>query len=350
MTKFQFTPEQVENLKTWKLSLLTDKAKNWSVEEEKAETETTKILNNGNFINGENLTPEKFDELFSHMKWFSANRNLSNLLYRTNGIEEFNKQLRNLLYGTEPFPERVNNFFKLKAIGIQTLSQFLVASDTTKYPFVTSQTKESIGISSEQDEAALADALKMFDIPMQGPIKFLDRTLDYLRDYVIFKSIKDLLNLEKYTQVNNLLWFAFDQEEQGPEEVIKSYGSISIENDLRDFLADNIFLVEKGLTLIQKEFDTKEVGRIDLLCKDKKGIHVVVELKKGRKSDEVVGQTLRYLGWVEKNFNSKVRGIIIVNEPDDRLQYALNPLRNLIELKFYKVNFEIKEKSDKSEK
>lgn len=339
--KFQFTAEQIENLKNFKLSLSTEKAKAWFSEEEKAELQTSAILNNEKFIQGENLTADKLDEVFSLMRWFSANRNLSNLLYRTN-MEEFNKKLRNLLHGTDTFPERVNDFFKLKGIGIQTLSQFLIASDTKKHPFVTSQAKEVLAISSEQDQAARADALELFQIKDAGNL--LERTLDYLRDYVIFKSIKDLLNLEKYTQVNNLLWFAYDREEEGPEEIVKSYGSISIENDLKNFLADNIFLVEKGLSLIQKEFDTKEVGRIDLLCKDQKGNHVVVELKKGRKSDEVVGQTLRYLGWVEKNLKSKVRGIIIVNEPDDRLQYALSPLKNLIELKFYKVNFEIKEK------
>lgn len=339
--KFQFTAEQIENLKNFKLNLSSEKAKAWFSEEEKAELQTSAILNNEKFIQGENLTADKLDEVFSLMRWFSANRNLSNLLYRAN-IEEFNNKLRNLLHGTDTFPERVNDFFKLKGIGIQTLSQFLIASDTRKYPFVTSQTKEALAISSEQDQAARIDALELFQIKDAGNL--LERTLDYLRDYVIFKSIKELLNLEKYTHVNNLLWFAYDRDEEGPEEIVKSYGSISIENDLKNFLADNIFLVEKGLSLIQKEFDTKEVGRIDLLCKDQKGTHVVVELKKGRKSDEVVGQTLRYLGWVEKNLKSKVRGIIIVNEPDERLQYALSPLKNLIELKFYKVNFEIKEK------
>src|SRR3989344_4539280 len=339
MPKFQFTSEQIENLKLWKNSLSTERAKNWTIEEERAEIETYNILNDEKFKQGEDLTPERIDKLFNHLRWFSANRNLSNLLYRNNKIEEFKAKLRDLVHGIRPFYERVDNFFKLKGIGPQTLSQFLVASDTKKYPFITSLTKDAIGISSEQDQLALFDAIELFNIEESSLL--LDRTLDYLRDYVIFQSIKNLLSLEKYTQVNNLLYFAFEQEEQGPEEIIKSYGSISIENDLRNYLSNNIFQVEKGLSLIKMEYDTKEVGKIDLLCKDKKGVHVVIELKKGRESDKVVGQTLRYLGWVEKNFNTKVRGIIIVNEPDERLQYALSPLKDLIELKFYKVNFDI---------
>jgi hypothetical protein len=225
MAKFEFTPEQIENLKLWKNSLSTEKAKNWAVEEDKAEQQTYKILNDEKFINGEDLTPEKLDELFSLMRNFSANRNLSNLLYRNNELGEFNKQLRSLIHSTAPFSERVDNFFKMKGIGIQTLSQFLVAADTTKYPFVTNQTKDALSINSEQDQAALSDALDMFGV--KNPDNLLDRTQDYLRDCVIFQAVKNLLSLEKYTTVNNLLWFAFDQEE-GPEDVIKSFGSISI--------------------------------------------------------------------------------------------------------------------------
>lgn len=341
MAEFKFTSDQIDNLKTWKNCLFTERARNWYAEEEKAELLTRAILNSEEFKLGQDLASEKLDELFSYIKRFSANRNLTNLLYRNNTIEEFNKQLRNLIHGADTFPIRVNDFFKLKGIGIQTLSQFLVSADPSKYAFVASQTKEVIGISSEQDEAALRDALQTYSV--NNPDSLLDRTLDYLRDFFIFKSIKELLGLDKYNLVNNLLWFAFDQDGEGPEEVIKSYGSISIESDLRDYLADNIFIVQKGLSLIKKEYDTGEIGRIDLLCKDKQGNHVVVELKKGRESDKVVGQTLRYMGWVKKNFKTKVRGIIIVNEPDDRLSYALDPLSDLIELKFYKVNFEIKD-------
>lgn len=59
-----------------------------------------------------------------------------------------------------------------------------------------------------------------------------------------------------------------------------------------------------------------------------------------------MGQILRYLGWVEKNLDSKARGIIIVNEPDDRLDYALAsaPIEKLIDLKYYKVNFEVRDR------
>jgi restriction system protein len=122
---------------------------------------------------------------------------------------------------------------------------------------------------------------------------------------------------------------------------VRWFSSISIENDLRDFLAENIFVVEKGLSLKGKEYDTREAGRIDLLCKDKDGYHVVMESKKGRIGHEVVGQTLKYIGWVQQNLNKKARGIIIVNEPDDKLRYAALPLKDLVKVKYYKVSFAI---------
>lgn len=342
MSKFQFTDEQIRNLQKAKLNLNTERAQNWAKEEEKAEVVTSTILNDERFKNGENLSPEKLDELFRNMKQFSANRNLSSLLYRTNGLEMFNDQLRNLIHGNQPFPQRVNNFFRLQLIGIQTMSQFLVAADTRKYPFVTSQTKEALAISSEQDEDALAEALEFFKVPDRAAL--LDRTLDYLRDYLIFQAIKNLLNLDKYNYVNNLLWIALQDEAIGPEEVINSFGAIGTENDLRDFLADNIFVAEKGLTLIEKEYDTREAGRIDLLCKDKSGHHVVIELKKGRAGHEVVGQILKYMGWVRENLGKKVRGIIIVNEPDDKLRYAALPVSEFIKIKYYKVHFAVSDK------
>ena len=341
--KFQFTEEQISNLNAAKQSLNNPKALNWAAEEDKAEALTSAILTDEKFKNGEDINPEKLDVLFSNMKRFSANRNLSNLLYRTNGIEIFNAKLRSLIHGSQPFSLRVDDFFKMQLIGVQTMSQFLVAANTREYPFVTAQTKEAVGLSSEQDERALEDALELFKVLNKDAL--LDRTLDYLRDYVVFQAVKNLFKLDKYTTVNNLLWFAFLEDEGGgPEDVIKDYGSISMEKDLRDFLADNIFLVEKGLTLIEKEYDTREEGRIDLLCKDKEGSHVIIELKKGRIGHEVVGQTLKYIGWVQKNKNKKARGIIIVSEPDDKLHYATLPLKDLVRVKYYKVNFAISDK------
>lgn len=334
-----FSQDQIENLKNWKSALQTEIALHWKSEEDKAEVEVDALLKNRNFEGDGKLSADDFDLLFRLMKRFSANRNLSKLLYVQNGLDEFNLALKKLYYGADPLPDRVEGFFKLKGIGTQTLSQFLVALDSTKYPLITSQTRDGIGLDAEQEQAAMELAKATFAISDMD--KYLERTQGYLRDYVVFNQVRELVGLEKFTSVNNMIWLALKKDSESDEEPLEDFTSVSLEKDLRDYLEKNPSAIETGLKLVQKEFDTNEIGKIDLLLQDKKGHDVVVELKKGKKNDEVVGQISRYMGWVMKNRNQKVRGIVIVNEPDDRLKYALLPFKGSIKLKYYRVKFEI---------
>ena len=69
------------------------------------------------------------------------------------------------------------------------------------------------------------------------------------------------------------------------------------------------------------------VGIIDILAisKDKEEL-LVIELKRGRSSDVVVGQILRYMGYISEQLaepNQTVRGIIVALEDDTKLRYAL---------------------------
>ena len=54
----------------------------------------------------------------------------------------------------------------------------------------------------------------------------------------------------------------------------------------------------------------------------------------------MVGQTLRYMGWVREAYpENSVRGIIIVGKKDDALRYALNATSG-IEAKEFKLSIE----------
>jgi hypothetical protein len=69
------------------------------------------------------------------------------------------------------------------------------------------------------------------------------------------------------------------------------------------------------------------VGSLDILAisKDKKWL-LVMELKKGRASDAVVGQTLRYMNFVQEELaeeEQRVEGLIIVLEDDQKIRRAL---------------------------
>lgn len=46
------------------------------------------------------------------------------------------------------------------------------------------------------------------------------------------------------------------------------------------------------------------------------------------------------MGWVQKNLGGPVKGIVIVAEPDPRLEYSLIPVEN-VKIKYYRVRFEL---------
>lgn len=99
---------------------------------------------------------------------------------------------------------------------------------------------------------------------------------------------------------------------------------------LEDFFEKNISKIEVGLKLIKngRQYVT-DIGRIDLLAIDSEGRFVVIELKKDKLEDKVMGQTLRYMGWVKGNLSKDVdvRGIIIGQEVSEKLKYAKDGLQ-----------------------
>jgi len=69
----------------------------------------------------------------------------------------------------------------------------------------------------------------------------------------------------------------------------------------------------------------------------------VVELKKGRSSDTVVGQIQRYMGYVSDEFaeaNQTVKGVNIALEDDLRIRRAFKAAPN-IEFYRYQVSFKL---------
>ena len=79
------------------------------------------------------------------------------------------------------------------------------------------------------------------------------------------------------------------------------------------------------MRLIERQLDTKEVGRLDLLCEDSEDNLVVVELKKFKAGRSIIDQIQRYMGWVSRHRakpSQMVRGIIIVGAKDTALRRA----------------------------
>ena len=128
----------------------------------------------------------------------------------------------------------------------------------------------------------------------------------------------------------------------------------ALESQLQDFLASNLEQIPiNGMKLklykgsdgrSGKEYDTKTVGKIDILANDEKGDLVVCELKRAAAPDQAIGQLSRYMGWVKKTIGigKKVRGVIIAGEIDDYLKYSIEAIPD-VSLYEYKVRFDLKE-------
>ena len=128
--------------------------------------------------------------------------------------------------------------------------------------------------------------------------------------------------------------------------------AFAMEKHLEDFLVQNWSRTELANEYKIYQADGERVGQqyatdtgpIDILAisKDKKTL-LVVELKKGRASDMVVGQILRYMGYVQEELaepGQTVKGIIIALEDDPRIRRALAMVPN-IEFYRYQVSFKI---------
>jgi hypothetical protein len=113
-----------------------------------------------------------------------------------------------------------------------------------------------------------------------------------------------------------------------PEVGSSEASQFAYEHDLRDYLARNLRLIEPGLTLYADEGITgvefPAGGRyIDILAVDRDGGYVVIELKVSKGYDRVVGQLLRYMGWIEQHHaepGQQVRGVIVAKEMTEVLK------------------------------
>lgn len=136
------------------------------------------------------------------------------------------------------------------------------------------------------------------------------------------------------------------------DETVEDPSVFALEKHLEDFLVanwkqtelgKNYTIFQDGDEVIGKQYPT-DTGYIDILAisKDKKEL-LVVELKKGRASDNVIGQIQRYMGYVLEELaeeGQSVKGAIIALEDDNRIRRALAVAPN-IEFYRYQVSFKL---------
>lgn len=161
-------------------------------------------------------------------------------------------------------------------------------------------------------------------------------------------SIGTCCDLTSYAdEINRLI------NPHGTEVVAKDSQDIfALEKHLEDFLVANWKHTEFG-----KNFDIYEdtdgqtgqqyptdTGPMDILAisKDKKRL-LVVELKRNKTSDAVVGQILRYMAYVQEMLceeGQTVEGAIVALEDDQKLRRSLSMLNN-VHFYRYRVSFRL---------
>jgi restriction system protein len=136
------------------------------------------------------------------------------------------------------------------------------------------------------------------------------------------------------------------------DDSIEDPVAFAMEKHLEDFLVQNWGQTALSATYEIYEVDGERVGQqyptdtgpIDILAVSKdRTCLLVVELKRGRASDVVVGQVLRYIGYVQDQLaeeGQSVRGAIIALEDDLRLRRALAAVANVAFYR-YEISFKL---------
>ncbi len=115
------------------------------------------------------------------------------------------------------------------------------------------------------------------------------------------------------------------------------------ESDLRDYIANNLELLEPGLRLCRRcpgsvEFsDGRKNGSIDVLATDAQAGFLIIECKRDTAEPDALGQLLGYIAWFMEWFSTlqgPIRGAIVARKASPRLLRALTLVPHLTILVF----------------
>ena len=125
------------------------------------------------------------------------------------------------------------------------------------------------------------------------------------------------------------------------EETFEALLEEMIQREGRAF-GRRVRMFESSDGLYGRQLAIPGIGRIDLLVEDlDRQELIVIELKRDKSTDEVVGQLCRYLGWVQESMarsSQKVRGIICVHRSSEKLRLAVSAVSG-VEIFEYTLSF-----------
>ncbi|OQB05853.1 MAG: hypothetical protein BWY19_00737 [bacterium ADurb.Bin212] len=342
------TDEQFNQLNSDKLKILNDPRR---LEEEREVIEKYGQLFNPS--NLDNLTVEDFKGFLlmkNNRHWDGIHRQ-NNLI--TQDMPRLISVLKLLLDETQDISVRLNKIFPLAG---QSMIKGLGKSIVTPILLMVYPDKYGVWNQKSEDGLIKLGMIKKF----RSNQSFSDK---YLAINEALQELKTRLGITLF-QLDELIgWIFLGNAPIGTtntdeiimndmprtEEDLENFG---LESHLEDFIVENwnklkelsdyeIYQVDGDY--VGKQFIT-EIGRIDILAKHRESNDfLVIELKKGKSSDAVAGQIMRYLTWVEKNLAQcgQVRGLIIVGDTDKSLEYSIQQVSHKVDLMKYSVKFNL---------
>lgn len=345
--------EQIKQLLEW-FAVTSQTRKKWS-ESRRRDHEIWK-----QWINGESvrrLSDEELKEKFLDYFNKGAGRHPFNAIYRdriVRDVSKFRSMLLHLLNEKIPLERRFDDVLdgdhRIEGVGKALASSLLMDFDTSKYCVWNNKTDMGFAVLGWK----VWERRDSWGIAYSKVLKNLQRIKDLRPDLNLdFMDVDLFLHTIAAEDEGTKIAERLTGEESGAEPIpLQEFApEFTMEKHLEEFIEANFERIPFGRKLQlygdpdhpARQYPTS-VGSIDLLAIDQEtDDFVVIELKKGRTSDYVVGQTLRYMGWIKGNLAKSeqgVRGIIIAKEVDDHLRHALKMLPH-VEMCTYEVSFKL---------
>lgn len=298
------------------------------------------------------------EDVLRSFLYLENNRHWSGLARQVNRISAdmtaTRMALAQLVDEARPITERMEPVIAIKGMGKGIITAILHVAYPAKY-----------GVWNNTSQFGLESLGLMPELP-RGT-KFAER---YAAINAVLLALADALAIDLWT-LDTLWWLLDPKTAEDSDNVTETsvntaataptrdtsakVARFALERHLHDYMFDNwealdlardwSIYTRDGEPEAGYEFRTP-IGRVDLLARHKRdGSWLVIELKREKSSDAVVGQLLRYMGWVKNHLvenGEKVSGLIVATEGDPQLHYALQVVP-LVSFKSYEVEFRLKD-------
>lgn len=294
------------------------------------------------------------EEVLRSFLYFENNRHWSGLNRQVNRVcadmQATRAALAHLVDEARPIAERMQPATDIKGMGKGIITAILHVAYPDRY-----------GVWNNTSHAGLVE-LGLLPRSPRGA-SFGSRYADVNE---ILLHLAEALEVDLWT-LDTVWWFLHsDAEDKDADETVEPSTDapastpgakttrFALERHLHDYMFDNWEMLDlaqdwelytrDGEPEAGYEFSTP-IGRIDLLARHKRDPRwLVIELKREKSSDAVVGQVLRYMGWVQKHLienDETVEGLVVATEGDPQLHYALEAVPSM-SFKSYEVEFRLK--------